>query len=1160
MRLDLSTGEPVEISGLPMSARAYAIATLLIESKRRFVVLCADAESARVFHGDVLSFLSLLGHQGIARSVARLPGWESSPYDPRHPSMRARVDRAGVLGRLREGNLRTIITDVAAWSQKSPSTESLDARRQIFALGSSFERHKLESSLLSLGYSQSDPVETPGAYAFRGFILDVFPAGAEEPLRVEFFGDDIERIRPFDPKTQRTKEEEAHSFILWPAQEWLQGPDALAAARGRLKDYCDETGVPKKLRDEISLRMETGALDPCDEFLLPLLEPNLVSIKEHTRDWAIAVNDPISLDRAADELRTELASGFSRMKTGGRCVMPPELLYSVFDTAAAHPSLRFCDIALGTAVQKVRAETTESKGDGEPLNPSFWVEAHDNGTFVDFSSLNRTWEQQGYLRALVAPSASQAERVQFLLEQRKTPVYRTTHVEHGRTGALQVIEGRISAGFRLPLDKVVFLTDDELFGKKAPRARQQKDAPTPGEEEVGAFVASLEDLETDDVVVHGVHGLGRYKGLIRLQVDRINQDFLLLEYAGGDKLYLPVYRLDRIQKYVGTGDAVALDKLGSTHFEKAKQRVRQEIQALAAELLKLYAERSSRKGFRYSPPDDAYREFEAQFPHVETTDQLKAIDAVLADMQSDRIMDRLVCGDVGYGKTEVAMRAAYKAVLDGKQVAVLVPTTILCLQHERSFRERMKDTPVRIASVSRFKPAAEVRQALEHLRTGRLDIIIGTHKLLSRETRFNDLGLVIIDEEHRFGVEHKEKLKLLRSTADALTLTATPIPRTLQMSLFGLRDISVINTPPSERLAVRTYVARFDEHLAETAIREELRRGGQVFFVHNRVQTIEAMYQRLVALLPGVRILVAHGQLPERELERRMMDFYERRYDVLLCTTIIESGIDIPQANTMLINRADMFGLAQLYQLRGRVGRSSRRAYCYLLLQEEGAPGDLARKRLEVMQRFADLGSGFKVAAHDLEMRGGGEVLGRSQSGHIAAVGYELYTELLQEAVEEQRGNVHSPRLDPEIKVPTAALIPESYVPDVHQRLSFYKQLSQSQDDRALQSLEEEIQDRYGRPPAEVLDLFWLIRVKHVLIAYCIPGLVVGVERMVLETGPEAKLSVGKMMHLATSQPERYGLTPESKIVLKTPFTSMRQTLADLDALLSLIAEDGPQC
>jgi transcription-repair coupling factor (superfamily II helicase) len=647
-------------------------------------------------------------------------------------------------------------------------------------------------------------------------------------------------------------------------------------------------------------------------------------------------------------------------------------------------------------------------------------------------------------------------------------------------------------------------------------------------------MSSLAELKEGDYIVHTDHGIGRYLGLTHLQTGSIEGDFLHLAYAGNDKLYLPIDKIEKVQKYQGgEGHAPKLDKMGGQGWEKARLKARAAVEELARQLLELYAQRELRQGFAFSAPDQLYREFEATFPHEETTDQLQAIEETLQDMQSSKPMDRLVCGDVGYGKTEVALRAAVKAVLDSKQVAVLVPTTVLARQHWESFKKRLEEFPVRVEMVSRFRSSAENRKTLEAAAAGKVDILVGTHRLLQRDVRFKDLGLVIVDEEQRFGVSHKEKLKQLRAEVDILTLTATPIPRTLHMGLAGMRDLSVIETAPLDRLAIRTYVTRFDDELIRQAILRELRRGGQVYFVHNRVQTIDAMAQQLKQLVPEATISVGHGQLPEKQLEQVMLDFIEGKSNLLLASTIIENGLDIPRANTIIVNRADCFGLSQLYQLRGRVGRSDRRAYAYLLIPGEASLTREARERLRVLQELTELGAGFRIASHDLELRGAGDLLGAKQSGPIAAIGFDLYTELLEETIAKLRGKEHEERIDPEIRLGLSAFFSEKYLPDPNQRLQFYQRMASAEDDPQLFDLLEELRDRYGELPAAGELLFSSMRLRILLKKLRIELLEYDGRRLCLSFHASTKVSPEQIRSLLSEQPGRYRLSVDFKLSIE---------------------------
>jgi transcription-repair coupling factor (superfamily II helicase) len=764
----------------------------------------------------------------------------------------------------------------------------------------------------------------------------------------------------------------------------------------------------------------------------------------------------------------------------------------------------------------------------------------------------RQWREQGWRVLLVCHQRGQAERLRDLLELHGLSLLfdPASTAKGARAGELRLVLGDLAAGFRLPDEKLAVVAEEEIFGH---RVRRRGLAAARAK----ALLSTLAELKEGDFVVHADHGIARYRGLQHLQMGRIEGDFLHLEYAGEDRLYVPVDRIEKVQKYVGSeGHIPRLDKMGGGAWEKAKVKARAAVEELARDLLKIYALREMAEGFRYAPPDRLFREFEAAFPYEETPDQLAAIGDVLGDMESERPMDRLICGDVGYGKTEVAIRAAFKAALDGRQVAVLVPTTVLARQHGETFAERFKGTPVEVEMVSRFRSAAEQKRILERAATGKIDVLIGTHRLLQRDVRFKNLGLVIIDEEQRFGVTHKERLKKLRAEVDVLTLTATPIPRTLHMSLMGLRDLSVIDTPPVDRLAIRTYVTRFDEELIREAIRRELRRGGQVFFVHNRVQSIAAMAEFVQTLVPEAKVVVGHGQMGEKALEEVMLAFVEGESNVLVCSTIIESGLDIPRANTIIINRADCFGLAQLYQLRGRVGRSRHRAYAYLLIPGEGTLTREARERLKVLQELTELGAGFRIASHDLELRGAGDLLGGRQAGQIAAIGFEMYTELLEEMIHELKGLAREEKIDPEIRLGLSAFLPEKYVPDPNQRLVFYKKLAAADDEESLYAAVDELRDRYGEipPPAglllELMKLRVLMkRLKVELADYDGRQLIFGFHAGT-PVPPE------KILRLLEDPQGRYRFTPDYRLSVRLGKLPAEELLAtakkELHALLGL--------
>ena len=691
--------------------------------------------------------------------------------------------------------------------------------------------------------------------------------------------------------------------------------------------------------------------------------------------------------------------------------------------------------------------------------------------------------------------------------------------------AVKVMQGPLDRGFTWATEGFAIITEEEILGTRPRRPRKKSIS--------GEFINSFKDLASGDPVVHIDHGIGIYRGIEHITVDGISNDFLVIEYQNEDKLYIPVDRIHRVQKYLGTEDKPPrLDRLGGKSWETSKRKAEESIRQMAEELLQIYALRKLKQGYSFSPPDEFYKEFEATFPFEETPDQLEAISEVLADMARPRPMDRLICGDVGFGKTEVAIRAAFKAVMDGKQVAMLVPTTILAEQHYQTFKERFSSYPVFIETLSRFKTRSQQKKIIENLKKGKVDIIIGTHRLLQQDIAFRDLGLLIIDEEHRFGVRHKEKLKKLRTSVDVLSLSATPIPRTLHMSLMGIRDLSTIETPPRERYVVETYICKFDEEIIRTAITRELGREGQVFFVHNRVKTIYNMANLIRKLVPEANVGVAHGQMHERELEKVMEKFVRKEINVLVCSTIIESGLDIPSANTIIINRADRFGLAQIYQLRGRVGRADRQAYAYLLIPGKHLITREAEKRFRALLNFTELGSGFRVALNDLQIRGGGNLLGAAQSGHVAAIGYELYVDLVQKTIRKLRGEMVEEAPEPEIDLRLSAFIPESYVPDINQRLFLYKRLASGRNKSEIKEVALEMRDRFGPLPPEVNNLLNVTLIKLWLKKLHVTKLTQNKKQFVLSIAKSTPLEPEAIFAVINKFPRQISISPEQKLII----------------------------
>lgn len=1182
--------KPVHVSGGSIASSALTILSYLQEicaqsSKKNLaripptVLLVPNDEIAGEIVADLECLASAMGFLASHPPVfLHFPTWEQSPYSAISLSLRTRFIRLGTLSALKNNseNPILVVTTLAAFSQMTLSPQLFSQATLSLAVDQVLpSREALISRLNESGFERVDTVEDLGTFAVRGDIIDVFAPHSKKPLRVELFGDQVEKIREFDPATQRTLSDSKVpilKIVLPPAREVLFSPQTIPVLRENLKTFADDRGIPRSTRDPIlaSIQFSNAPVyHDHSESWAAFAYSDAATLYEHLchenqsenqNQWQALFYDEMGCYDEWTRFRTEQEKYLSTRPLSAPIVPPVEVLYSWNPELAAkvhaHVQLFLDRISLTSAAEVKEEQTLKSRLPSHLLR----VEILDNKKFVQGSrhSLKELesdlllWIQQGYKILALASTQSQLERIRYLLEERKfialPPLSPLT------PSKISLAIGSVSEGFVWPAEGLVLLTEGEILGAQHKRQVKRTSSVNSGSSAKNwSGLQALSDLLIGDAVVHREHGIGRYQGLARLSLSGAPSDFLVLEYANRDKLYLPVYRLNVIQKYVGSGETANLDRLGSQQFQKTKDKVRNDVKSLAVDLVQLYAQRKIHPGIQFSPRDNLFREFEAQFPFDETPDQLAAIDTVLADMESGRVMDRLVCGDVGYGKTEVAMRAAFKAVSDGKQVAVLVPTTILAQQHEISFRARLGSYPVLIESLSRFKSKADQTTVLEALKAGKIDIIIGTHRLLSKDVQFSDLGLVIVDEEHRFGVGHKERLKTLKINTHVLTLTATPIPRTLHMALSGLRDISLINTAPIDRLPVRTYVSKYDDEIVKKAIEHELARGGQVFVLNNRVQNIFETARRVNELVPTAQVVVAHGQMPEKELEKAMASFYERKANVLVCTTIIESGLDLPLANTILILRADTLGLAQLYQIRGRVGRGQNRAFAYLFVPEEGALTPDARRRLEVIQKFVELGSGFSIASHDLEIRGGGDLLGPQQSGSIAAVGFDLYTEILEEAIREIQGKPISPedsQQEPEIKAPFPAYLSEDFVPDVHQRLSLYRRFSAAGQDTDIDRLEEEVRDRFGPPPLEAQNLFWLLRIKIVLKRAGIEAITVGPEKVSLSPGPRSQLNPVRAIALVSAYPHRYQLMPDSKIVARIPTGNLRDLLFALEGLL----------
>jgi transcription-repair coupling factor (superfamily II helicase) len=1010
-RLDLAHGARTA-AGLTPQAKALAAAAAALAERRTLVLVVPTDRDADQVAADARFFVTAL--QGATdaeteRLVLPYPSWQVDPYRGMSPHFRVAAARARALHLAAAGQARLVVASAAALLPRvSPALRVLQAALDLRS-GTEIAPHDLADLLVDAGFAREDPVTEHGSFAVRGGIVDVFPAFDAQPVRLEFVGDMVESLRRYDPESQRS----------------VSALDVVEI--GPIRERFDETGA--------------AGLSPIDYFA-SLGAAFMVSELDEVRD-------------AAARLRDQLDSSYREAGRRGRATgRPPEELFVTWSDLAERleRSPRLDTLAMDEEAPGVRH-----------VRSSPAAEFH--GRIHEWVADLRKARERGDSVVFMAESAGRAERVVELLREYDIVAVPVDRSEEAHAAAVLVGVGALSRGFRLAdVGLQVYVERDVFDEERHAVERRVSVAKT--------FLSDFRDLKIGDLVVHVDHGIGEFVGLKQLGVRGAegSQEFLELRYHDDAKLYVPVERLDLIQKYTG-GSRPALDRLGGTTWEKAKTRVRKAMRDMAEELLKLYAQRKAVSGYAFSPDTHWQEEFEGAFPYDPTPDQATSIADVKRDMESPAPMDRLLCGDVGYGKTEVAMRAAFKAVMDGKQVAILAPTTVLAFQHHKTLQERFSGFPVTIDMVSRFRTKQETAKILETTAEGKLDILVGTHRLLSKDVRFRDLGLLVVDEEQRFGVAHKERIKQLRKKVDVLTMTATPIPRTLNMSLVGIRDMSVIETPPRDRLSIQTAVVRFDTPIIERAIRNELARGGQVYFVHNRVESIFSVGSLLQRLVPEATMAVAHGQMGEHELERAMLGFVERRVDILLSTTIVENGLDIPNANTIIINRADRYGLSQLYQLRGRVGRSDRPAYAYLLTPPQESLSPVAKKRLAAIKEFSDLGSGFRVAALDLEIRGAGNLLGGQQSGHIDAVGFDMYVQLLEDTIRELKGEELEDDARAAVSLGVSLRITEDYVPDMNQRLTVYRKVAASRTTDELTRALDEISDRYGPLPPSVLHL-----------------------------------------------------------------------------------------
>ncbi len=1101
------SGRAKAISGLTPPAQALAVAAASHEARDAIVLYVVpgdpDLEVAVTDVRFFLSALEALPDAAVERAVVPFPSYQVDPYRSLAPHFRVTSARARALHAAAMGSARIVVASAQALVPRLAQPESILATSFDLGPGVEIDPLALAEILVEGGYTRQDPVDEHGEFSLRGGILDVYPAGEAAPVRIEFIGDSVESIRRFDPGTQRSIET-LDQFQIVPVRESGAAEDGSAEAEPHNRSALQAT-VFDYLRASRPMRIIVA-------------EPE--DVRAQIEKWTEQV-------RASFDERSGDKTPSRERRT------PAELLLS---WAEIRPVLEGAvtleELGVGTADDIAR-------GTEHPAPGAFHIACQPaqefRGRIPDWITDVRQARDRGETILFVASTHGRADRTVELLRDYEIRALAAGQADERVEGAVLVAEGLLSRGFRLADLALQTYAETDIFEEERRRTTANRRRSL-----AATFLSDLRDLKVGDYIVHVDNGIGRFVGLKQISVGHgdVVQEFLELRYHGDDKLFVPVERLDLVQKYTG-GTHPTLDRLGGTSWEKAKKKIKKAMRDMAEELLKLYAARRAMPGHAFSADTHWQEEFETSFEWEVTPDQGTAIADIKRDMEASAPMDRLLCGDVGYGKTEVAMRAAFKTVMDGKQVAVLAPTTVLAVQHLQTLTRRFAAFPVRIDMISRFRTKQEIKAALEAAAAGRLDILVGTHRLLSKDVQFRDLGLLVVDEEQRFGVAHKERIKQMRKRVDVLTMTATPIPRTLNMSLAGIRDMSIIETPPKDRLAIQTNVVKFDQAVITRAIRNELARGGQMFFVHNRVESIYSLGNLLQRLVPEARVVIGHGQMDEDALERAMLDFMAHKFDILLATTIVENGLDIPNANTIIINRADRYGLSQLYQLRGRVGRSDRPAYAYLLIPPEEALSPAARKRLAAIKEFSELGSGFRVAALDLEIRGAGNLLGGEQSGHIDAVGFEMYMKLLEETIRELKGEDLEDAVRATVNLRIDFRIEERYVPDVNQRLMIYRRIAAARTEDELTRVMDDVRDRYGPQPIPVLNLADYGRIRVLADALGVEA----IERegfvVVFRFREKAKVDPVRLVHLVQERGDLQLMPPVSlKMDLKRPVSA----------------------
>ncbi|MGF1644680.1 MAG: transcription-repair coupling factor [Thiotrichales bacterium] len=1144
-RLDTLARDQPRWGRLYGASLALALAELARTAKRFVTIIAPDSHTAEQLAQEIRFF-----SRQAADRLFHLPDWETLPYDLFSPHEDIISERLEILNALPGQTRGILILPVNTLLQRLAPQSYLLGHSFALEPGERLDLERFRARLGAAGYRTVQQVMTHGEVAYRGSLVDVYPMGSRAPYRIDLFDDEIESIRGFDPETQASREK-VNAISLLPAHEFPLDEAGVKAFRRRYRERFEGDPQKSQIYASVSNAAPVGGI----EYYLPLFFDQTATLFDYLpRDTLLCHFD--TLDNEVAQFHQEVAGRYEQRRHDiVRPILAPHEIYLTpdelqqrlvglqtlqvqrFELTDVHAGANFATQALPDLSLKPRLDAPLAAFQG-------FLAEHRGRVLLTADSTGRREHLLDTLRPFGIVPKPIADWNGFLSSD----------------APIGIAVALIETGVTLAADGISIVPEGQLFGERAAQQRRRR-RPT---RDADAIVRNLADLTIGAPVVHEDNGVGRYLGLQRVEVGGVEAEFLLIEYAGGDKLYVPVASLHLVSRYTGADPEHApLHRLGTDQWQKARRKAAQKARDVAAELLEIHARRAARKGHAYVIEDAEYRAFAATFPFEETEDQQNTIDAVLADLAADRPTDRVVCGDVGFGKTEVAMRAAFVVANGGRQVVVLVPTTLLAQQHAQNFADRFADWPLRIESLSRFRTAKEQKQVLDALAHGTVDIVIGTHRLLQGDVKFKNLGLVIVDEEHRFGVRDKERLKALRAEVDLLTLTATPIPRTLNMSLAGLRDLSIIATPPVQRHAIKTFVAEWDKTLVSEACLREIRRGGQVYYLHNEVKTIEKRARELAEIVPEANIRFAHGQMRETELEHVMLDFYHQRFNILVSTTIIESGIDVPSANTIIIDRADKFGLSQLHQLRGRVGRSHHRAYAYLLVPERQAMTADAVKRLEAIESLEDLGVGFTLATHDLEIRGAGELLGEEQSGQIQEIGFNLYNELLQRAVKALKSgqlpeSLDAPSARTEVDLGVPALLPEDYVNDVHTRLILYKRIAAAQTESELRELQVELIDRFGLLPDAAKNLFTVTHLKLKAAPLGIRKIDVGAVSGRVLFDAEPKIDVARLIGLIQKSPRIYKLEGQEKLKFMLDDQAASDRVGWIERLLETLAPTTP--